>query len=155
MSNTVDNKSIVTVHYVGTLSDGSVFDSSRARNTPFAFTTGTGQVVPGFNDAVIGMTVGETKTSTLTADTAYGQINDNAFQVVAKSAFEEGFEFHQGKPVSGAQNGQQFQATIEGTTDNHVVLNFNHPLAGKDLTFEIEVLSIAPATETTTENTGE
>ena len=152
MSNTVTENSIVTVHYVGTLNDGTVFDSSRERNTPFAFTTGTGQVVPGFNDAVIGMAVGETKTSTLTAETAYGPTNDNAYQVVPQSAFEEGFEFEKGKPVSGAQNGQQFQAVIEGTTDNHVVLNFNHPLAGKDLTFEIEILSIAPVTETAAED---
>ena len=157
MSNTVTENSIVTVHYIGTLSDGSVFDSSRDRNTPFAFTTGTGQVVPGFNNAVVGMKVGETKTANLTAEDAYGQVNDNAFQVVPKTAFEEGFEFAKGKPVSGAQNGQQFQATIEGTTDNHVVLNFNHPLAGKDLTFEIEVLSVGPAPEAavTTETTGE
>ena len=156
MSNTVTENSIVTVHYIGTLADGSVFDSSRERNTPFAFTTGTGQVVPGFNNAVVGMTVGETKTSTLPAAEAYGPVNDNAFQVVPKSAFEEGFEFTQGKPVSGAQGDQQFQATIEGTTDNHVVLNFNHPLAGKDLTFEIEVLSVAAVPETEeTEEAGE
>ena len=101
------------------------------------------------------MNVGETKTSTLTAESAYGPVNDNAYQVVPKSAFEEGFEFDKGKPVSGAQNGQQFQAVIEGTTDNHVVLNFNHPLAGKDLTFEIEVLSVAPVPEATEENATE
>ena len=145
MSNTVTESSVVTVHYVGTLADGTVFDSSRERNTPFAFTTGTGQVVPGFNDAVVNMNVGETKTVTLTPDVAYGEVNPNAYQVIPKTAFEEGFEFIKGKPVAGAQNGQQFQATIEGTTDNHVVLDFNHPLAGKELTFEIEVISTAPA----------
>lgn len=148
MSNVVTDSSVVTVHYTGTLEDGSVFDSSRERNTPFAFTTGAGQVVSGFNDAVIGMEVGTTKTVTLTPDVAYGEVNNNAFQVVPKSAFEEGFEFTKGKQVSGAQNGQQFQASIEGTTDNHVVLNFNHPLAGKSLTFEIEVISVAPAGNT-------
>jgi len=149
---TIENNNIATVHYVGTFSDGTVFDSSRTRNTPFAFTTGTGQVVPGFDSAVIGMTVGETKTVTLAPEEAYGLTNDNAFQVVPKTAFEEGFEFDKGKPVSGSQNGQQFQALIEGTTDNHIVLNFNHPLAGKELTFEIEVLSMAevPPTEEST-----
>ena len=87
------------------------------------------------------MTIGETKIVTLTPEEAYGPENDNAYQVVPKKAFESGFEFTKGKPVSGAQNGQQFQAIIEGTTDNHVVLNFNHPLAGKELTFEIELLT--------------
>ena len=154
MSNTVENNNIVTVHYVGTLADNTTFDSSRARNTPFVFTTGVGQVVPGFNNAVMGMTIGETKTVTLTPEEAYGSTNDNAFQVVSKTAFSEGFEFIKGKPVSGAQNGQNFQALIEGTTDNHVVLNFNHPLAGKELTFAIEVLSVAvapPTEESTTD----
>ena len=146
MSNTATDNNTVTVHYVGTLSDGTTFDSSRERNTPFEFTTGTGQVVPGFNDAVTGMTIGETKTVTLTPEEAYGPVNDNAYQVVPKKAFEPGFDFAKGKPVSGAQNGQQFQAVIEGTTDNHVVLNFNHPLAGQQLTFEIELLTITEAT---------
>ena len=138
----VETNTKVNVHYVGTLEDGSVFDSSRKRNKTFEFTTGTGQVVPGFNDAVIGMQVGQTKTVTLTPEQAYGPVNQNAYQVVPKTSFEDGFDFTKGNPVSGSNNGQRFQAVIEGTTDNHVVLNFNHPLAGKSLTFEIEVVEI-------------
>ena len=147
MSNTVENNNVVTVHYVGTLTDGTVFDSSREKETPFTFTTSIGQVVPGFNDAVLGMEVGETKTVTLTPDVAYGPKNDNAYTVAPKSAFEEGFEFTKGNIVQGNNNGQQFQAKIEGTTDNHVVLDMNHPLAGEILTFEIEVVSTEPVQE--------
>ena len=141
MSNTVENNTTVTVHYTGTLEDGTKFDSSRDRDTPFTFETGTGQVVTGFNNAVVGMTVGETKTVTLTPENAYGNHNPNAYQVVPKNVFGEDFDFTEGNTVSGQNNGQNFRATIEGTTRNHVVLDLNHPLAGKTLTFEIEVIS--------------
>ena len=142
MSNTVENNCVVTVHYVGTLTDGTIFDSSREKENPFTFTTGIGQVVPGFNDGVLGMEVGQTKTITLTPDVAYGPHNPNAFTVAPKAAFEEGFDFTKGNIVTGNQSGQQFQAKIEGTTDNHVVLDMNHPLAGQILTFEIEILNV-------------
>ena len=142
MSNTVENNNTVTVHYVGTLTDGTVFDSSRAKETPFTFTTGVGMVVPGFNNAVVGMNVGETKTVTFGPEEGYGQRNPNAYTLAPKTAFPDGFEFVEGAPVSGQQNGQTFQALVEGTTNNHVVLDVNHPLAGKDLTFEIEVISV-------------
>lgn len=148
MSNTVENNNVVTVHYTGTLEDNTVFDSSRESETPFTFTTGVGQVVPGFNDAVVGMTVGQTKTVTIPAEFAYGPTNPNAYTVAHKDNFEEGFDFSKGNIVSGNKNGQMFQAKVEGTTDNHVVLDMNHPLSGKDLTFNIEVLSVNPVTDT-------
>ena len=138
---TVENNNTVSVHYTGTLDDGTEFDSSRNRE-PFIFKTGTGQVVPGFNDAVVGMNVGETKTVTLTPEQAYGPTNENAYQVVPKNRFGPDFTFEKNQPVAGNNNGQEFRAVIEAVLDNHVVLNFNHPLAGQNLTFEIEVLSI-------------
>tara|TARA_Y100000593_G_scaffold21384_1_gene42867 strand:+ start:38 stop:505 length:468 start_codon:yes stop_codon:yes gene_type:complete len=155
MSNTVENNHSVSVHYVGTFTDGTVFDSSRDKETPFTFTTGTGMVVPGFNDAVVGMSVGDTKTVTLTPDVAYGPINPNAFTVAPKTAFATDFDFTKGNIVSGNQNGQNFQAKIEGTTDNHVVLDMNHPLAGKILTFEIEILSTEEIATIEDNTTGE
>jgi len=146
MSNTTaENNNIVTVHYVGKFSDGTVFDSSRAKEKPLTFTTGVGQVVPGFNNAVIGMTVGQTETVTVSPDDGYGYPNEHAFAVAPKSAFEDNFDFTKGNVVSGNNNqGQPFQATIEGTTEYHVVLDLNHPLAGKELIFEIELLSVEP-----------
>ena len=142
MSNIVKENCTVAVHYIGTLEDGSVFDSSREAGQPFSFETGTGSVVPGFNDAVVGMELGETKTVVLTPANAYGIHNENAFQVVPKSKFSPDFDFSPGNSVAGQSNGQNFRAIIEGTTENHVVINFNHPLAGKTLTFEIEVIEI-------------
>ncbi len=141
---TVENNNTVSVHYVGTLNDGTVFDSSRAKETPLTFVTGIGQVVNGFDNAVMGMTVGEVKTVTLTVEEGYGPRNPNAFTLAPKTAFPEDFTFEKGAVVSGNQNGQNFQAIIEGVTDGHVVLDVNHPLAGQELTFEIEVLSIEP-----------
>ena len=98
--------------------------------------------MPGFNDAVIGMTVGEKKTVTINSEQAYGLINEDAYQVVPKSKFGEDFTFEVGRPVGGNNNGQEFRAIIEAVLDNHIVLNFNHPLSGKNLTFDIEVISI-------------
>ena len=147
MSNKVENNNTVSVHYVGTLNDGTVFDSSRARETTLTFVTGIGQVVPGFDNAVMGMTVGEVKTVKLSVEEGYGARNPNAFTLAPKTAFPEDFVFEKGAVVSGQQNGQQFQAIVEGATDNHVVLDVNHPLAGQELTFEIEVLTITPNVE--------
>ena len=155
MSNKIENNNIVTVHYTGTFTDGTIFDSSKEKEEPFTFTTGIGQVVPGFNDAVVGMTKGQTKIVTLTPDMAYGPKNMNAFQVVPKSSFENDFDFTKGNIITGAQNGQQFQAKIEGTTDNHVVIDMNHPLAGEILTFEIEVLEFEENSAQPEENESE
>ena len=79
----------------------------------------------------------------------------NAFQVVPKSSFENDFDFTKGNIITGAQNGQQFQAKIEGTTDNHVVIDMNHPLAGEILTFEIEVLEFEENSAQPEENESE
>ena len=104
MSNKIENNNVVTVHYTGTFTDGTVFDSSREKETPFTFTTGIGQVVPGFNDAVLGMTKGQTKTVTLTPDLAYGPKNPNAFQAVPKTSFEDDFDFTKGNIITGINN---------------------------------------------------
>ena len=151
MAKTVQTNNKVIVHYVGKLTDGTVFDSSRAKEQPFEFTAGVGQVVVGFDKAVIGMSVGETKTVTIPCNEAYGPSNPNSFRCAPKAAFEEGFDFTKGNVVSGQQQGRQFQAIIEGTTENHVVLDMNHPLADKDLTFEIEILNIDDTEQSPTE----
>jgi len=140
---TVENGNMVTVHYRGTLADGTEFDSSRGRD-PLGFQVGSGQVIAGFNDAVVGMTEGESKTITIPAEQAYGVKNEQAIQTVAKDRFPEGFNATIGESVTGQNpNGQSFMATIVEVVDNNVILDFNHPLAGKDLTFEVEVVSIS------------
>ena len=140
--NTVENGNTVSVHYTGTLNDGTQFDSSRERE-PLSFLVGDGQVIPGFESAVLGMQEGETKTITILAENAYGPKNDQAVQVVERSRFPNGFEGNVGESVTGQTGeGQAFRATIVSVEENTVTLDFNHPLAGQDLTFEVELVSI-------------
>jgi len=137
----VEEGNEVTVHYTGTLSDGTVFDTSRSRD-PLTFRVGSGLVIQGFNDAVIGMTQGDVQTFTIDAASAYGPVNEAAVQNVDKSRFPDGFNAIVGETVSGQDgNGRQFSARIIDVMDENVTLDFNHPLAGQDLTFEIEIVS--------------
>ncbi len=128
---------IVEVHYVGTLDDGSQFDSSRERGTALTFTLGTGEVIAGFDDAVRGAKVGDVNTVRMEAADAYGEPSDEFIIDVP-------FNPEQGDIEVGDQvylnNGQP--ATILAITDESVTLDANHPLAGEALTFEIEVLAI-------------
>ena len=138
----VENGHNVKVHYVGTFADGTEFDNSRTRGKTLDFKVGSPGLITGFNNAVVGMTTGETKTITLEADDAYGQVNPNAFQNIPKTQFEEGFVFEVGGSVMGQGPQGPFRATIHEVQDESVVLDFNHPLAGKDLTFEVEVVEV-------------
>jgi FKBP-type peptidyl-prolyl cis-trans isomerase 2 len=137
-----ENGSMVTVHYTGTLNDGTEFDSSR-NGAPLNFKIGEGQVIPGFNDALVGMTLGDTKTIFIESENAYGPKNEAAIQEVPLDRFPENFEAIPGETVNGqTKTGQDFVARIISNTDTAIVLDFNHPLAGEDLTFEVELLTI-------------
>ena len=98
---TANNGDNVSVHYTGTLNDGTKFDSSHDRGEPISFTVGAGQMIAGFDSAVNGMVVGETKSITLEPDQAYGAKNPEAIQVAPKTEFPEGFEFIEGGVVQG------------------------------------------------------
>ena len=128
---------IVEVHYVGTLDDGSQFDSSRERDTALTFTLGTGEVISGFDDAVRGAKVGDVNTVRMEAADAYGEPSDE-FIIDVPFNPEQG-DIEVGDEVY-LNNGQP--ATILAITEQTVTLDANHPLAGEALTFEIEVLSI-------------
>ena len=147
----VTNGQNVSVHYVGTLSDGTEFDNSRTRGETLNFQLGSGQLLPGFNDGVVGMSVGETKTITLTADEAYGQPQEEAIQDVPRAAFSEDFEFEVGGTVQGSGPAGQFIAKVQAVNEQVVTLDLNHPLAGKDLTFEVELVSADDAPEASAE----
>lgn len=138
----VENGHNIKVHYVGTLADGTEFDNSRTRGKTLDFKVGTPGLITGFSKAVVGMTTGETKTINLTADDAYGQVNPDAFQNVPKTQFDDDFVFEVGGAVMGQGPQGPFRATIHEVQDDSVVLDFNHPLAGKDLTFEVEVVEV-------------
>ena len=128
---------IVEVHYVGTLDDGSQFDSSRDRGTPLSFTVGTGQVIPGFDEAVRGSTVGNVTTVRIEPADAYGEWSED-------NIIEVPFNPEQGDVQAGDEvyltNGQP--AVVLEVTEETVTLDANHPLAGEALTFEIEILSV-------------
>jgi len=133
----------ISVHYVGTFADGKEFDSSRTRGAPISFEVGAGQMIKGFDAAVAGMTIGETKKVTLKPAEAYGELDPDRRQTVPRTAFAPGFELEEGAPVQGrSPNGAPFVAKIEAINDDGVVLDLNHPMAGKVLNFDIELLSI-------------
>jgi peptidylprolyl isomerase len=143
----VTNGQNVSVHYKGTLSDGTEFDNSRNRGETLDFQLGSGRLLVGFNDAIVGMSVGETKTVNLTADEAYGQPEEKAIQRVPKTAFADDFVFEEGSTVQGNGPAGPFIAKIKGVDDDAVTLDLNHPLAGKDLTFEVELVSVNSETD--------
>ena len=139
---TVKDGDTVKVHYEGKLGDGSVFDSSRNRE-PLQFQVGIGQVIPGFEEAVRGMSTGDTKTVTIPSDKAYGPSREEMIQTIDRSEVPPEVELEMGAElrVTGPQ-GQPAIVKIVDLTDAAVTLDGNHPLAGKDLTFDIEVVEI-------------
>ena len=139
----VKNGDTVSVHYVGTFEDGTEFDSSHSRNDPLSFEVGAGNMIPGFESAVGGMTVGETKSISLSPDDAYGDINPVAVQEIPRGNFAPDFEFQVDATIYGHDDsGQPMMAKIVSLNEDTVKLDFNHPLAGKNLKFEIELIEI-------------
>jgi len=148
---TVANGNSVELHYKGTFPNGEVFDSSWDRGETMSILVGQGSLIKGFETALLGMTEGETKTVNLTADQAYGPVIEEAIISVPKSAFPEGFPFKEGTAVQGQNSsGSPVIARIVKLNEDNVVLDHNHPLAGKDINFEIELVKI-DSTETTSE----
>jgi len=136
------NGDIVEVHYTGTLENGTVFDTSAGRE-PLKFTLGAGQMIPGFEQAVLGMKIGESKTVTIPADEAYGPYRDDMVQVINREELTNIPNPEVGQQLYGSQpGGGTITGTITNVTDTTVTVDFNHRLAGKDLTFEIELVSI-------------
>jgi peptidylprolyl isomerase len=131
----------VKVHYTGRLDDGSVFDSSQGR-APLEFTVGGGQVIPGFDEAISGMSPGEEKTVTIPAGQAYGPRRDELMLVVPRDQFPDDIEPQVGQQLQMTQGNQVAVVTITGMAEENVTLDANHPLAGQDLTFDLELVGI-------------
>ena len=132
----------VTVHYTGTLADESEFDSTREAD-PLEFTIGDGQLIKGFDVAVTGMTVGESKTVTIAADEAYGSVNEEMVFDIERSQFAEDVTPELGQRFQlDTPDGQQIVVTITAIEGDKITLDANHPLAGQDLTFELELMTI-------------
>lgn len=132
----------VRIHYTGTLSDGTTFDSSAGRD-PLEFQVGSGQIIPGLDNALPGMEVGEKKVVDVTSDQAYGAHNPEARQAIprenvpAEIPTEVGTQLQMKTP-----EGRVVPVTVVDASDTEIVLDANHPLAGKDLTFAIELVEI-------------
>ena len=133
----------VQVNYTGKLVDGTVFDTSIGRE-PYEFTLDAGQAIPGFDKAIIGMKVGEKKTVTIPVDEAYGPHLDDMVIEVSRDRIRSDAEPEVGQILEATgQNGEKITFTITSISDNGTVtLDANHPLAGKDLTFDIELVKI-------------
>lgn len=133
----------VHIHYTGTLTDGTVFDSSDGRD-PLKFEVGSGQIIPGLDTAMPGMTVGEKKVVEVPADQAYGPVDPNARQQVPREGIPADIPLDLGTQLQvQTENGEVLPVTVLEVTEEHVTLDANHALAGKDLTFDIELVAIA------------
>ena len=136
----IEAGSTVTLNYRGTFNDGVEFDSSYSRGEPMVCTVGNGSLIEGFDNALIGMQEGEQKSITLSPDQAYGEYRDGGIIDVPASSFHEDFSPEVGSAVYGRNdNGEEILATIVSFDEENVKLDFNHPMAGKTLNFEISV----------------
>ncbi len=144
----------VKVNFTAKLEDGTIVDSSDEcgcidcecedeETGPFAFTIGEEEVIPGLEQAMIGMAPGETKTVTLTAEEAYGPYDDELVMEVPRSEFPDSIHPEVGQTLElTGEDGDEFLVTVSEVNDEVVLLDANHPLAGKDLTYEIELVEI-------------
>ncbi len=136
----IQNGTIVNVHYTGKLTDGSVFDSSEGRGT-LRFEIGSGQIIPGFESALIGKNVGDKVTVNITPEQAYGEVMNELIVQVPMDRLPENIE--QGQVLQATlENGEVSNVVVVEVNEGHAVIDGNHPLAGKDLIFDIEVVSL-------------
>jgi FKBP-type peptidyl-prolyl cis-trans isomerase 2 len=132
----------VHVHYTGRLEDNSVFDSSEGRD-PLTFQLGAGQVVPGFEKAVSGMETGEKKTVTIVSDDAYGPRMEQLTFKAPRDNLPDGYDPSEGEMLRlETRDGRQIDVVVTHADEDVVTLDGNHPLAGQDLTFDIELVKI-------------
>ena len=145
MTTPIEKDTVATVHYTGTLpEDGSEFDSSKG-GEPLSYLVGHGQMIPGFEEEMMGATVGETRTFTLTPERAYGDRNEEGIQKGSLAQFPEGIEV--GTTLIADTEIGPMPITVSAIDGDEVTIDMNHPLAGKALTFEVEVVGVRPATE--------
>ena len=139
----IENGSTVKVHYTGTLENGEIFDSSANRD-PLQFTIGQGQLIPGFEKAVIGLKVGDSTKTNIPAAEAYGEHNAQMEITVPRTQLPEDMEPEVNLQLQLSQpNGQPIPCQITKIEGDQITIDANHPLAGEDLSFEIEVIEIA------------
>ncbi len=132
----------VKIHYTGTLDDGSQFDSSAGRD-PLEFEVGSGQVIPGFDKAVEGMAVGDSKNVRIEPDEAYGPRHEQLVQEVDRSLLPDDLDPREGMTLqSNSPDGQTMQFMVTEVAEETITVDANHPLAGQALSFDIELVEI-------------
>jgi len=142
MSSSVQNGNTIKVHYTGRFEDGMIFDSSMGGN-PLEFTLGNHEVIPGFEDAALGMTVGDTKTVSIEPKDAYGDYNEGLVVDMPREYFPEEISPEVGmRLIIVDNNGEELPVVVSDIHDESVRLDANHPLAGKKLIFDIELVDI-------------
>ena len=141
----VAKDTIATVHYTGTLPDGEVFDSSRDKD-PMTFLVGHKNMIPGFEEELMGASQGETRTFTLPPERAYGERDDDAVQQVSRDQFPENMEIKPGMMMAAQTDQGPIPFTISEINGDQITIDFNHQMAGKTLTFEVEVIEVRDAT---------
>ncbi len=140
---TVKKGDTIKVDYEGSLEDGTVFDASQNHGQQLEFEVGSGQLIKGFDDAVVGMKVGQEKKVDIDPENAYGQRNPEMLKEIPREQLPKDQVPKVGMGiVIGLPNGSKFPATIAKVSDKTVTLDLNHPLAGKKLTFKIKVAQI-------------
>ena len=140
MSATAKDGDRVRVHYTGRLEDGQVFDSSRG-GEPLEFTVGAGEVIPGFDEAVRGMSIGETKTVEIEPEDAYGPRRDGLVATIERERAQFPVEPQVGMSLAlPLQDGNQIEVVVTEVTPEHVTIDGNHPLAGEKLIFDVELV---------------
>ncbi len=134
---------VVSVYYTGKLDDGTVFDST-PEDRPFEFTLGEGKVIPGFETAVSGMEIGESKTVKVKPDDAYGERRDDLVVQVDRKVVPENLDIEVGQRLQMHRaDGESVPVTVVEISNNQVTLDANHPLAGRELIFDIELVKVA------------
>jgi peptidylprolyl isomerase len=136
------NGDTVKVHYTGKLDDGTVFDTS-ANREPLQFTIGEGQLIQDFEQAVVGMNPGDSKTVQIPSDNAYGPHHEEMIMVVERNQFPDDLEPKVDQMLQvRQQDGQTYTVRVTDVSESKVTLDANHPLAGQDLTFDIQLSEI-------------
>jgi len=137
-----ENGNTVKVHYTGRFEDGTVFDSSSNRG-PLQFVIGEGRVIPGFEQAVVGMSPGESKSTTIPPEEAYGPHHEQIVQVIDRKQVPPDLKLEVGQQLEVRRpDGQKTIVMVTDVSESTVTLDANHPLAGKDLTFDIQLVEI-------------
>lgn len=143
MARAAQSGDTVKVHYTGKLRDGTVFDSSDGRD-PLEFTIGSGALIEGFEQAVVGMTPGDAKTVDIPSDKAYGPHHEEMVQQIERAVIPDEIDLDVGVRLQASQGeGPPLILTVVELSETSVTVDANHPLAGEDLTFEIDLVEIA------------